>query len=69
VYAAIKKVCGTDIKKNCAGTLLGGGRMEVCIKDHFENLSEGCKETLLQAAAKISWWSSPSASWSSGGSG
>jgi hypothetical protein len=51
-YAAIKKVCGRDIKKNCAGILPGGGRIEVCIKDHFADMSEKCKVTISQAADK-----------------
>jgi hypothetical protein len=51
-YAALRKACGQDIKKTCAGILPGGRRIEVCIKDHFADLSAACKETILQAAGK-----------------
>jgi hypothetical protein len=30
----------------------GGGRIEACIKDHFEDMSAACKETISQATGK-----------------
>jgi hypothetical protein len=51
-YAALKKACGRDVKKVCAGILPGGGRIEVCIRERFADMSEGCKETISQAAGK-----------------
>ena len=47
---AVRKACSADVKKNCADIRPGGGRIETCLKDHFEGLSVGCKETILQAA-------------------
>jgi hypothetical protein len=51
-YGAIKKACGLDVKKNCAGISPGAGRVEACIKDHFADLSEECKATISQAVGK-----------------
>ena len=50
--AAIKKACKADVKKICADIAPGGGRIEACMKDHFADMSEGCKETISQAAGK-----------------
>ena len=49
---AVKKACTADAKKNCANIHPGGGRIEACLKDHFADLSDGCKETISQAAGK-----------------
>jgi hypothetical protein len=48
--AAVSRACKADVKKSCADVRRGGGRIETCLKDHFEDLSVGCKETILQAA-------------------
>ena len=50
--AAFKKACQPDVKKNCPDIVPGGGRVEACIKDHFADMSEECKETISQAAGK-----------------
>ena len=50
--AAIRKACTGDVKRNCADIVPGGGRIEACMKDHFADLSEECKETISQAAGK-----------------
>ena len=50
--AAIRKACKGDVKKNCADVAPGSGRIEACMKDHFADVSEGCKETISQAAGK-----------------
>jgi hypothetical protein len=50
--AAIKKACKADVEKNCANIEPGGGRIEACLKDHFADVSDGCKETISQAAGK-----------------
>jgi Cysteine rich repeat len=49
---AVRKACRADIKKNCAGIRPGGGRIETCIKDHFADVSDACKETISHAAVK-----------------
>ena len=50
--AAIKKACKADVEKKCANIEPGGGRIEACLKDHFADVSDGCKETISQAAGK-----------------
>ena len=47
--SAVRKACRADIKKNCAGIKPGGGRIETCIKDHFADMSDACKEVISQA--------------------
>ena len=49
---AVKKACRADVKKNCADIKPGGGRIEACLKDHFADVSDPCKETISQAASK-----------------
>jgi len=50
--AAIRKSCKADVQKNCANIEPGAGRIEACMKDHFAEMSDGCKETISQAAGK-----------------
>jgi Cysteine rich repeat len=50
---AFRKTCTADVKKNCAGIKPGGGRIETCLKDHFADVSDACKETISQAAGQI----------------
>ena len=49
---AVRKACGADVKKNCADIRPGGGRIETCLKDHFADVSDQCRETISQAAGK-----------------
>jgi malonyl CoA-acyl carrier protein transacylase len=46
---AVRKACRADIKKNCADIKPGGGRIETCMKDHFADMSDACKEMISQA--------------------
>jgi Cysteine rich repeat len=46
---AVGKACRADVKKSCAGIKPGGGRIETCIKDHFADMSDACKEMISQA--------------------
>jgi len=46
---AVGKACRADVKKSCAGIKPGGGRIETCIKDHFADMSDACKEAIAQA--------------------
>ena len=50
--AAIKKACKGEVKRICADIVPGGGRIEACMKEHFADMSEGCKKTISQAAGK-----------------
>jgi hypothetical protein len=49
---AVRKACTADVKKICAGIKPGRGRLEACLKDHFADVSDGCKETISQASGK-----------------
>jgi hypothetical protein len=33
----------------CGGLQPGGGRIRTCIREHFAELSPGCKQALIQA--------------------
>jgi hypothetical protein len=44
------KPCATDIKKFCAGTQPGEGRIKACIKSHLSELSEACEDRVLTVA-------------------
>ena len=46
---AVGKACKADVKKICAGITPGGGRIETCMKDHFADMSDACKEVISQA--------------------
>jgi hypothetical protein len=46
---AVGKACRADVKKNCAGIKPGGGRIETCMKDHFADMRDACKEVISQA--------------------
>ena len=49
---AVRKACKADYEKICANIEAGGGRIEACMKDHFADLSDKCKETISQAGGK-----------------
>lgn len=49
---AVRKACRADIKKNCAGITPGSGRIETCMKDHFADMSDACKQVISQAGGK-----------------
>ena len=43
------KSCKADAEQKCPGIEPGGGRIQTCMKDHFTELTEPCKESLLLA--------------------
>jgi len=51
--AAVRKACKADVEKNCANIEPGGGRIEACMKEHFADMSDKCKETISQAGGKV----------------
>ena len=42
--AAIRAACAADAKKFCSGVQPGGGRVVACLKEHKDELSDGCKK-------------------------
>ena len=47
--AAARAACETDIQKLCAGVQPGGGRILVCLKQHKDQVSDGCKQAVIKA--------------------
>jgi hypothetical protein len=41
--------CRPDVAQFCGGLQPGGGRIRSCIREHFGQLSPGCKQALIQA--------------------
>jgi hypothetical protein len=41
--------CRGDMAQFCGGLQPGGGRIRTCIREHFSQLSPGCKQALIQA--------------------
>ncbi|WP_291516469.1 cysteine rich repeat-containing protein [Bdellovibrio sp. ArHS] len=44
--------CQEDVKKLCPDVQPGDGRIKKCLKDNRENLSQACKEKIIQAMKK-----------------
>jgi hypothetical protein len=47
--AAARAACATDIKNFCAGVQPGGGRILACLKQHKDQVSDGCKQAVIKA--------------------
>jgi hypothetical protein len=45
---AMKKACAEDVKKLCSGIKPGEGRILQCLKQHAQDLSQGCTDTMQQ---------------------
>jgi hypothetical protein len=48
--AKVHAACATDITKLCPDVQTGGGRVMQCLKEHKDQVSDGCKQAI--AAAK-----------------
>ena len=44
-----RAACATDIQKLCTGVQPGGGRILACLKQHKDQVSDGCKQAVLKA--------------------
>jgi hypothetical protein len=47
--AAARAACETDIQKLCADVQPGGGRVLACLKQHKDQVSDGCKQAVVKA--------------------
>ncbi|MBS0170183.1 MAG: cysteine rich repeat-containing protein [Nitrospira sp.] len=43
-----KKACAEDVKRLCAGVKPGEGRIVQCLKEHAQDLSSTCAQTMQQ---------------------
>ena len=44
-----RTACANDVQKLCAGVQPGGGRILACLKQHKDQVSDGCKQAVLAA--------------------
>ena len=44
-----RTACASDVQKLCAGVQPGGGRVLACLKQHKDEVSDGCKQAVLAA--------------------
>ena len=51
--AAVRQACGPEIQQRCAEVQPGEGRLRACVKEHFPELSEPCKQALLSSVAVV----------------
>ena len=47
--ADARAACGTDVQKLCTGVQPGGGRILACLKQHKDQVSDGCKQAVVKA--------------------
>ena len=47
--AQARAACASDIQKLCAGVPSGGGKIVACLKQHKDQVSDGCKQAVLAA--------------------
>lgn len=47
--ADARTACETDIEKLCNGVQPGGGRILACLKQHKDQVSDGCKQAVVKA--------------------
>ena len=44
-----RSACAADVQKLCAGVQPGGGRVLACLKQHKDQVSDGCKQAVMGA--------------------
>ena len=47
--AEARAACATDIQNFCPGVQPGGGRILACLKQHKDQVSDGCKQAVMKA--------------------
>jgi Cysteine rich repeat len=50
--ADARTACAADVQKLCAGVPAGGGRVLACLKQHKDEVSDGCKRAILAAMGR-----------------
>lgn len=56
-----RAACASDVQKLCAGVPSGGGRIIACLKEHKDQVSDGCKQAILGAWGQLSAAAVPAA--------
>jgi Cysteine rich repeat len=51
--AAVRQACAAEIQQHCTGLQPGEGRVRACVKEHFAEFSEPCKQALLSSVAVV----------------
>jgi hypothetical protein len=54
-HGALRQACQADIDKLCSGVEPGGGHVIQCVRQHQDQLSDGCKMALSSARANHQW--------------
>ena len=49
LLAQARAACAADVQKLCAGVPSGGGKIVACLKQHKDQVSDGCKQAVLAA--------------------
>jgi hypothetical protein len=52
--AQARAACASDLQRLCAGVQSGGGRIIACLKQHKDQVSDGCKHAILSAMGQSS---------------
>src|SRR5947208_1424714 len=47
-----RTACASDVQKLCAGVPSGGGRILACLKQHKDEVSDGCKQAISNAMGR-----------------
>ena len=42
----LREACAADYQRHCSGVSPGGGRIKQCLSDHFDALSQPCKQAI-----------------------
>jgi len=45
----VRAACGQDVQKLCANVPAGGGRIIACLRQHQDQVSDGCKQAVAKA--------------------
>src|SRR5579864_8171710 len=54
-HGALHAACEADLARLCAGVEAGGGRVIQCIREHHDELSDGCKAALQSLHGGHGW--------------
>lgn len=44
----VRAACSADVQNLCANVKPGGGRIVACLKEHKDQVSEGCKQAIVK---------------------